>query len=231
MSVDDSKLDSFAALEHLTAEDRRQLALSLEGRTLKSGAKVCRQGEEADIFFLLVSGKADVSTRLPDGRRVHLGTLEAGAIFGQSGLVAGQERTADVVAGADVELLTLSRYRLERALKDGAPWAIKILHTVAAHLVRQVRASLERLESLDRAEGADRNLVEDAKVQRQSVIAPSYGGPVPTPSSRPVSENDELMQLLARAESSLAGSGYNLQKVSFVKDDRPRAGRGKYRYT
>lgn len=73
------------------------------------GDAIVRQGEEADAFFVLVSGRARVLRELPGGAEVPVGRLVAGDEFGEAALFEGGLRSATVRASTRVEALRLDR--------------------------------------------------------------------------------------------------------------------------
>lgn len=240
MGVDPTRLRGFESLRDLTDGDLAELAASLQHTRFRAGAQLCREGDEGDGCFFLLSGSIEVTKNLPDGRKVHLATLPAGTMFGQSGLVPGQVRTADVKAADNVELLNLTRRGLDWGLRQREGWAVVLQATVAVDLVRQLRSALERLAAL----AADENPEEAASGRKRSDIVQPQGVDVdvkkrPPAAARTVVEEEEgwhplpeipeddatnmsqrgLLALLAETESSLAGMGFDLDSVDFVQDE------------
>lgn len=73
------------------------------------GDVIVRQGEEADAFFILISGRARVLKEGPDGTETPLARLMPGDEFGESALLAGGVRGATVRASTAVEALRIGR--------------------------------------------------------------------------------------------------------------------------
>ena len=71
---------------------------------------ICRQGEEADAFYLIRSGMVKVARSEGDGERV-LSYLQAGNFFGEAALLPGSRRGATVTAIFPTELIRLDRER------------------------------------------------------------------------------------------------------------------------
>jgi rhodanese-related sulfurtransferase len=69
---------------------------------------IVREGEEGDYFYLLESGRAQV-TRLVGGVNKVLADLKAGDIFGEEALIAGTMRNATVVMKSNGVLLRLKK--------------------------------------------------------------------------------------------------------------------------
>jgi MFS family permease len=75
------------------------LALHVEQVHLESGQVVCSQGDDADRFYLIEGGAADV---IGDGRLI--GTLDSGDGFGEIALLGDTSRTATVRARTALRL-------------------------------------------------------------------------------------------------------------------------------
>jgi MFS family permease len=77
---------------------------------VKAGEEVVRQGEPADRFYIIESGRFRVSQAPADGGEpVTLRTLGADEVFGELGLLNRTARTATVTAETDGLLLALDR--------------------------------------------------------------------------------------------------------------------------
>ena len=73
------------------------------------GAVIVREGEEADAFYLLLSGTARVVKAGQHGEEVALNVLRAGDCFGEAALLEEMRRSATVRASGAVEALRLDR--------------------------------------------------------------------------------------------------------------------------
>ena len=149
------ELSGFRALESLSEEQLRGMAAVLRPTNYRSGSWLCRDGDEGSSCFFLLDGSLSVSKQLGDGRKVYLASLAPGQLLGQTGLVPGQKRTADVTASSDVQVLVLERRGMERGLSRGDVWATGLQYIIARHLVRQIRGALGRLEQLATQEDAE----------------------------------------------------------------------------
>lgn len=83
-------------------------ANAMERERHSAGSVIIRQGDAGDKFYILFSGKADISQTV-DGKETHLVDIGAGDIFGELALLEDQPRSATVTATENVELLTLSK--------------------------------------------------------------------------------------------------------------------------
>jgi len=83
-------------------------------RSLSAGTIAVRQGDVGNEMYVIINGRADVVVTGPDGRRHLVRQLGRGDVFGEMGLVRQQQRTADIVATEDLELLAVDQRFLER---------------------------------------------------------------------------------------------------------------------
>ena len=157
MNIDEiaDQLQEFSALSSLNENQILGLAQSVQFTRYRSGSWLCREGDEGNCAYFLLSGSVSISKQLKDGRKVYLSTLTSGHLFGQTGLIPGQSRTADVTATSEVEILVLDRTRLDAALQRRDSWASGLQTLIASHLVRQLRGALARLETLANQEDAE----------------------------------------------------------------------------
>ncbi|MCP4868475.1 MAG: cyclic nucleotide-binding domain-containing protein [Proteobacteria bacterium] len=170
MAADPALLTEFEALKAFSRIDLMELARNLRTDNFRSGSQLCREGDEGDGCYFLADGDVAVTKGLPDGRRVHLATLPPCTLFGQSGLVPGQVRTADVKAETNVVVLTMTRRTLEWGLRQGEGWAVALQAIVAVSLVRQLRSALSRLSELAADEDAAEAAVEGRR--RDTIVKP-----------------------------------------------------------
>jgi CRP-like cAMP-binding protein len=107
--------------------------------TFSAGDYLCRKGEQADCMFVVESG--DLSVEVPTKARdsVEITKLGAGAIIGELALVAGEPRSADVVAGSDVQAYRVDRTEFDNMRLDLHPAAFKMLRRIAVTVCGRLR--------------------------------------------------------------------------------------------
>ncbi|MFT3926879.1 MAG: mechanosensitive ion channel family protein [Myxococcales bacterium] len=109
-------IDLFASLN---ADERTELALSLERAPFPRGATITQEGAVAHHLYMILSG--DISVRaggLEENREV--GRLKAGDIFGEMALLTGERRSASLIALTDVNCYRLDA-KVFRALLEKRP--------------------------------------------------------------------------------------------------------------
>jgi HlyB family type I secretion system ABC transporter len=109
--MDDSRatLHSLPLLALLPSDLRMLVAESFVSTSFSFGSTIVREGDAADTFFVIVSGRARALKRRPDGDEIPLGVLRAGDSFGEQALLDGGVRTATVRASTDVEAYSLGK--------------------------------------------------------------------------------------------------------------------------
>jgi predicted acylesterase/phospholipase RssA/CRP-like cAMP-binding protein len=104
--------------------------------TLRSGEQLFGLGDPADALYVVRHGALSVYTDDP-ARADAVAHLSVGDIAGEMGLMAGQPRTATVVAAAPTHLLRLSRTALDR-LRSEVPTLGRTLAELAVPRWRRV---------------------------------------------------------------------------------------------
>ena len=104
-------LNNLPLLALLPADVKDLIVHSFERVTYPFGAEIVTEGDEADAFFVLSSGRARVVKRGETGDELFLNVLRPGDSFGEMGLLRQTTRMATIRASSDVEV-----YRLNRAL-------------------------------------------------------------------------------------------------------------------
>lgn len=105
-----SRLNLFS---HLASAEISDLAGNSKVERWAAGARIIRQGDEGDAYYVLLEGVASV---LVDGQAVN--EIHAGDQFGEIALLHRVRRTADVVARSPVITMSLHRDDFVPALRD-----------------------------------------------------------------------------------------------------------------
>jgi CRP-like cAMP-binding protein len=87
----------------------------------RSGEVIVRQGDPADMFYIITMGHAEVVNHRPGGEDLVLGQLGTGEWFGEMGLILGRPRTATVRATSDVEVMGLDRKNFQELMAESDP--------------------------------------------------------------------------------------------------------------
>jgi CRP-like cAMP-binding protein len=114
-------------IEHMTSSQLSGFAIFSRIKEFKQGQHILVEGDEADGFYILLSGHLAVGT---EGRLI--GELSEGDVFGELGLLAGGTREASVtVVSADAEVLFMSTRSFQHLLHTVPAFAWGIWETAA----------------------------------------------------------------------------------------------------
>ena len=130
--------DSSLLFSGLDIADLEALLALANQRSCKARKIVCRKGEPGHELFIVLTGKLKVCTTSTFGKEAILGLIEDGEIFGEMALIDGQERSANVIAVQDTQLLVILR-------KDFLPF----LETHPKACMGLLMAMTQRLRKMD----------------------------------------------------------------------------------
>lgn len=111
-----------------------------ELKTFPHGQPIIREGEIGDEMYVLIKGTADVFINSSTQRRM-VRTLRRGDVFGEMGLIRHNERTADVVANEDVEVIAVNERFLDRMQRRYPRIGAKIFLNIAKILSDRLQES------------------------------------------------------------------------------------------
>ena len=116
-----------SVIEHMTSIQLSGFAIFSRIKEFKQGQHILIKGDEADGFYILLSGHLTVGT---EGRLI--GELSEGDVFGELGLLEGGTREANVtVVSADAEVLFMSTRSFQHLLHTVPAFAWGIWETAA----------------------------------------------------------------------------------------------------
>jgi CRP-like cAMP-binding protein len=118
--------------ERCSKRELRRLARESHVEQIGPGELLVRDGAPSRQLYVILGGRAHIARR---GETVdHVGV---GDIVGELGLLTDAPRNADVVADTPLEVLSLDRAGLQRALDEVPGLGWKLLTTVAERLHRR----------------------------------------------------------------------------------------------
>ncbi len=121
-------------LAHLPAANISALLQRIEAIAVRQGDVIIREGDKADYYYLIDSGRAQVMRRVGDAD-VHLADLKAGDVFGEEALVSGAKRNATITMKSNGLLLRLGRQDFQVLMQE--PLLRKLNYEQAIQAVAQ----------------------------------------------------------------------------------------------
>ena len=101
-------LATISILSKLSKRELKKVAARFQERVFKAGELIIKQGDPGAEFFIIKSGRADVTVETR-GTETKVKTLEGGAYFGEMALLTSEPRTASIVALEECECFVLKR--------------------------------------------------------------------------------------------------------------------------
>ncbi|MEW6269593.1 MAG: MMPL family transporter [Thermodesulfobacteriota bacterium] len=129
--------------ESLRPSQARLVALLAGLESHPQGQHVVRQGEIGDQMYVIIDGKAEVRVHA-NGHERKVRELGRGDVFGEMGLIRSHERTADVVATAPLEVMTVNESALARVQRRYPRTAAQIFRNLARILSDRLQSETAR---------------------------------------------------------------------------------------
>ncbi|MGD9615238.1 MAG: Crp/Fnr family transcriptional regulator [Alphaproteobacteria bacterium] len=109
-----------------------------------AGDQIVAKGDPGDSMMAVLKGRVSIGAASPDGRQVVLSVLRVGDVFGEIALLDGKERTADVTALIDCEILIVPRRSLWSLLERRPDLCLNLMLVLCDRL----RHTNEQVEDL-----------------------------------------------------------------------------------
>ena len=132
-----------------------------------AGHRICQEGDPGDAFYLILSGRVQVSKFLELGTQHLLREMTAGQFFGELALVEDAPRVASVDALEETTLLVITKQDFGELLADNPEMALTIMRSVAARLRDSDRRSIAELRQKNEELAQAYQALQDI-VQRKS---------------------------------------------------------------
>ena len=147
MPIELSALRKVALFESLLPEHLKLVAGIVEDVTVAPSTVVFADGDAADRFFFIVSGKVRISKQIPGMGEEALAVLEPGDYFGEMALIDESPRSASAIANTTVVLGAISKARFEDLLFMHKDLAYDMLWTFVRTLSARLRESNEKMRA------------------------------------------------------------------------------------
>ena len=135
------KLRVFAPFAKLDEPAFRALAGACVRRDFDPRELIIGQQDQSHDVLFLIDGRARVNVYSPDGQRVSLREISAGAIFGELSAIDGQARSASVEAVENCSVAIMSRRLFLKALAEQPEFGLAVMR----HITQLVRKLTDRV--------------------------------------------------------------------------------------
>lgn len=127
--------------QHLSRPSLESVARSAKVQQYKAGDVLVKEGTDANAFFVIVNGEAEVVKRLGRPDAVVLDKLGQLDFFGEMALLDGFPRSASVRALTECECIVLVRWDFLGLIRANPQVALEILPVLS----RRLRALEDKL--------------------------------------------------------------------------------------
>jgi len=131
--------------EGLRPSQAKMVTLMGELRTFPRGQPIIRQGEVGNEMYVLIKGTADVFINSSSAQPQYVRKLKRGDVFGEMGLIRHHERTADVIAAEDVEVIAVNERFLSHMQQRYPRIGAKIFLNIAKILSDRLQDQSQRV--------------------------------------------------------------------------------------
>jgi CRP-like cAMP-binding protein len=119
-------------------DDSEANAMLAEARVARypEGALIFSKGDPGNSMMAVLHGRVTISNFSLDGRQVIVTTFREGEVFGEMALLDGRERSADVTAATECELLVVPRRSFLRLLEHRPEVSLELMVVLCGRLRR-----------------------------------------------------------------------------------------------
>ena len=143
MPIDAAFLEGVELFRALDAEERSNLAGSMELREAAKGDILFHQGDAGDSLFVVKSGMVELFVKDHAGQEISLHHVGPRDAFGELSLLDGRPRTATARVAEDATMMVLGRAELLALVRKTPDLALDIL----SHMSQETRRADELLRS------------------------------------------------------------------------------------
>ncbi|MDP9900469.1 CRP-like cAMP-binding protein [Variovorax ginsengisoli] len=145
----------------LTPSQSASIADAIVKRRFKRGEMVVEQGKKTDALFIILTGRARVTSADSRGREVILATLQPGDYIGEMSLIDDEPHSATVRTEIQTDVLMLNRAAFSRCLPENSSMAYNVMRGLVQRL-RHADRKIESLALMDVYGRVARSLIEFA---------------------------------------------------------------------
>jgi CRP-like cAMP-binding protein len=111
-----------------------QIAEATHRQLAKRGQFLFHQGNEAHVFYMILSGRLRLVQHTADGKDVTMATFGPGDLVGLVVALTGEMYPGSAEALEDIEILAMPGHKMWQAMNAHAPLAVHVLRIVASRL-------------------------------------------------------------------------------------------------
>lgn len=169
----ESFLAQLSLFKHLNATQLVKIANSIEKKFYAKGRIIFLEGQPAELLFIVYQGGVKVYKISEDGKEQILHILNAGEIFAEVPVFAGESYPANCVTFEDTTILVISRAMLINLIQADPQIALSML-ALQAQRLREFTVQIEYLTLKNSAQRLAHYLLEqnakDGRIQQHLTV-------------------------------------------------------------
>jgi CRP/FNR family cyclic AMP-dependent transcriptional regulator len=150
-----TKLRAVSLFADLASDERALAAISgiMREQVYPAGAVIIEEGKVGSELFILTEGRVSVYKTTPEGDPFTVAVLgaESYPVFGESGLIESEPRSATIRADSDAHCLILDRETFDRFGIEHPNWALPVHRRVSQAVMNRFKRANHDLMLLYKA--------------------------------------------------------------------------------
>ncbi|MCK5543717.1 MAG: sigma 54-interacting transcriptional regulator, partial [Desulfobulbaceae bacterium] len=126
-----------ALFQDISKESIESTVSQAEYKVVTENSVIFNQGEEADTFFIVISGKIKIYRTSTDDRESFIGYLSSSEGFGEVSLLTGEPHSASAVAVEATSLLVLSKKDFDELCSLHSDMSMAFIKGFASRLIQK----------------------------------------------------------------------------------------------
>lgn len=196
----EDRIRQLALMRELDDGEYQQLRKIVQPRFVGRNTLLFLQGDPANGFFVLISGRVRIYKASPEGREFTLHQIKPGQMFAEAAIFRGTTFPANAVAETDSEVVFIPKAEFLELITSSPQISVKIIASLAAWL----REFADKLENLSLREVPARLA---AYLQRLQEKQSSNEITLPGTKSQLASELGTISETLSRSLKKLKDFG------------------------
>lgn len=128
--------------QDLSKEEMKEMDQTTTMSTCRRGKIFYQPEDSSEVLFILKKGRVQLYRLSPEGKKLIIGTIGPGSVFGEMAIVGQGMHNAFAEAANDCLLCVMSRSDVERLILSKPPVALRIMNVMAERLSK-AEAQLE----------------------------------------------------------------------------------------
>ena len=99
----------------------------VQRRTFQVGDKICKEGDEGDVAYVVQSGEVEI-IKVTDNNEVVIGVIGVGGIFGEMALIDSKPRMAMARTSKSATIIIVTKQMFDEKMKSVDPFIRGLLN-------------------------------------------------------------------------------------------------------